>query len=91
MPGCSAAELSVFLPLDLPTSIAQGEQIPFLFDPAYMCRMLLLYLHGIDQCTGNIVTPAFSFPSSLGTLEGQECTNALNISEFSLPDLTVNP
>lgn len=90
MPGCSAAELSVFLPLNLPISIAQGEQIPFLFDPAYMCRMFLLYLHGIDQCTEDIVTPAFSFPSSLGRLEGQECTNALHNSKFSLPDLRVN-
>lgn len=53
--------------------------------------MFLLYLHGLDLCAEDIATPVFSFPSLLGTLEEQECTNALHNSEFGLLDWRVNP
>lgn len=52
--------------------------------------MFLPYLHGIDLCAEDIATPVFSFPSLLGTLEEQECTNALYSSEFGLLDWRVN-
>lgn len=85
MQGCAAGELSLSAP-DLAISIAQGVQ----FHSSLNLNMFLLYLHGIDLCVQDIVTPAFCFPSLFGTLEGQEYSNALHNSEFSLPDQRVN-